>query len=136
MILFVDDETRSMDSYERELSDSGYDVSFQHDIDEAVRVCDEDGDRIELVILDIMMPPGSSFKNVDTQTGLRTGLRFYEKIRQKAPELPIMILTNVLDETVAKKFNADARCQFLLKEEFLPFELVEEVRNVLTRSSE
>ena len=135
MILFVDDEKRRMDNYERELVASGLEVSFQSDVDEAIRVYEESGDRLELVILDIMMSPGLSFKDVDTEAGLRTGIRFYEKIRQKTPELPVMILTNVVDERLPKRFHPDAYCHVFRKEDYLPFELVEEVNNILARSS-
>jgi len=37
MIVLVDDEKREMDSYVRELRLSGYEVSFQRDVDTALR---------------------------------------------------------------------------------------------------
>jgi DNA-binding NtrC family response regulator len=77
MILFVDDEIRGVDSYITELHLSGFDVSFQENVDEALRVLEERIDDVDLVILDIMMPPALTFIDMDTQLGLRTGLRFY-----------------------------------------------------------
>jgi CheY-like chemotaxis protein len=131
MILFVDDEIRGVDSYITELHLSGFDVSFQENVDEALRVLEERIDDVDLVILDIMMPPALTFIDMDTQLGLRTGLRFYEKIRQEAPGLPVIILTNVVDERVRQTFSTDSHCSFLMKEECLPFELVEVVKSWL-----
>ena len=136
MILFIDDEKREMDSYVKELGFSGYKVSFQNDADDALRFFEGNLSRLDLLILDIMMPPGSSFKDVDTDLGLRTGVRFYERIREKAPDLPVMILTNVSDERVADRFRRENKCWLLRKEEYLPFEFAEEVKKVLDRSQE
>lgn len=133
MILFVDDEKREMDSYVKELDFSGYKVSFQNDVDDALMFFEENLNRIDLLILDIMMPPGSSFKNVDTELGLRTGVHFYESIRQKTPDLPVMILTNVSDKRVAERFRREHKCWFFRKEDYFPYEIVEEVKEVLAR---
>lgn len=132
MILFIDDEGRRMDSYVRELELSKYDVSFQYNVDVSLAFFEKNLPQIDLIILDIMMPPGSSFKDVDTNLGLRTGVRFYEKIRQKAPELPVIILTNVSDEQLAERFREEEKCRFLRKEDYLPFELVQQVDEVIS----
>ena len=131
MILFVDDEGRYMDSYRAELMLAGYDVSFQKDVDWALPFLVEHLDDVELLILDIMMPPGQSFQDAETHGGLRTGVPFYEKIRELAPRLPVIIFTNVSDEQLAKRFRAEANCRFLRKENFLPYELVATVREIL-----
>jgi CheY-like chemotaxis protein len=132
----IDDEKREMDSYvmELELSEYQYEVSFQKEVDAALEFVQENLKRIDLLILDIMMPPGSAFKDVDTKMGLRTGIHFYETIRETAPDLPVMILTNVSDERVADRFRRENKCWFLRKEDYLPFELAEEVKHVLARS--
>jgi len=48
-----------------------------------------------------------------------------------APDLPILILTNVSDPRVAARFQGQEKCRFLRKEDYLPFELVEEVKRFL-----
>lgn len=78
-----------------------------------------------------MMPLGKVFKNVDTECGLRTGIRFYERIREQHPTLAIIVFTNVSDEAVAEKIRKNPKSLFLQKENFLPFELAEEVKKVL-----
>lgn len=130
MILFVDDEKRFMDSYQLELEAEGYEVTFKNDVDAAVAFFDAHADSIRLLILDIMMPAGQSFQDESTNDGLRTGERFYERIRRLAPVLPVIIFTNVSDEQVEKKFKAEPHCQFLRKEDYLPHELADVVRGI------
>jgi CheY-like chemotaxis protein len=130
MILFVDDEKRYMDSHKLELEMEGHTVSFHNDVDSALGFFKENADSIQLIILDIMMPPGQSFQDENTGDGLRTGVRFYERIRGLAPRLPIIIFTNVSDEQLEKKFQGDINCRFLRKEDYLPHDLAEVVSNI------
>src|SRR3712207_3063084 len=101
MILFVDDEPLRIQSYVDELDSRGYDVLLRTDVDSARRVMQDGRERVELVILDIMMPPGAALTWEQTGCGLKTGLHLYREIRMEAPELPVIILTNVPDEEVA-----------------------------------
>lgn len=131
MIMLVDDEAREMDSYLRELDLAGFRVSFQPGVDEALQLWKEEGPRIRLLILDIMMPPGKAFQDVDTSEGLRTGVHLYDRVRRDDPDLPIVILTNVSDQRTRERFQHDSRCWFLRKEEYLPYELAEAIGEVL-----
>jgi CheY-like chemotaxis protein len=130
MILFVDDEKRFMDSYSLELELLGYKVSFQKDVDTALAFLKTHPSAVELLILDVMMPPGQSFQHENTNNGLRTGVRFYERIRALSPMLPVIIFTNVSDEQVERRFQAEPNCRFFRKEDYLPFELAEEVKKL------
>ncbi len=135
MILFVDDEKREVESYVRELQLSGFHVCFQNDVDSALRYFRENAENISILVLDLMMPAGSAFAKEDTDMGLRTGVRFYDSVRARAPDLPVIVLTNVSDESVARRFSAEHQCRFLRKEDYLPFEVVEEIRLLLNPSS-
>src|SRR5689334_685673 len=107
MILFVDDEQRRMGAFIEELERS-FEVCFIKEVDEALFFFEENVTSIDLLILDIMMPSGHVFRDVDTQYGLITGVYFYDRIRQWAPDLPVIILTNVTDERVMKRFNEES----------------------------
>ena len=131
MILMIDDEERAMDSYVQELKLSGYDVSFQKSVDGAMEFFLENQEQIDLLILDIMMPPGFTFKGANTKDGLRTGVLVYERIRPEAPDLLIVILTNVSDERLSERFQKERNCRYLRKEDYLPFELAQEVDQFL-----
>lgn len=131
MILFVDDERRVMDSYSLELAICGYDVRFETKVDVAIKFFEAHLSEVELLVLDIMMPTGESFKNSSTARGLRTGLPFYKRVRQHAPQLPVVILTNVTDEGIEEYFKKEKHCWFLRKVDFLPFEFAKEVNNII-----
>lgn len=132
MILFIDDERRFMNAYREELEMEGYDVSFVNRVDDAAELFDTHTDSIRLVILDVMMPPGSIFRGEDTRNGLLTGVRFYERIRDLAPRLPVLIFTNVSDEGLEQRFRDETDCWFLHKYEYLPHELAETVKEILS----
>lgn len=136
MILFVDDEVRHTASYrqELELALPHYDVVFHSDVDKALHFFEANVDQIELLILDIMMLPGRSFEGQDTMLGLRTGLRFYEKVRQARPTLPVIISTNVMDPKVEEYFSKESWCVFLRKDDYFPSEFAEEVEKALERT--
>lgn len=131
MIMMVDDEPRRMDAYRRELQDTGYTVEMYSGVDHALADLEADVRRIQLLILDVMLPPGQAFKDVDTQEGLRTGERFYERVRNLRPTLPVVFLTNVSDPRLTKKYHRQHHCMVLHKEDYQPFELAEEVRRLI-----
>jgi len=132
VILLVDDERRYMVSYLEELKFSTYKIEYRKDVSVALNFLKEHLQEIELLILDIMMPPSSLFKNEDTNGGLRTGIQFFELIRSIAPELPVLILTNVSGADVEKYFYAQPNCWYIRKENCLPFELVDEIDQILS----
>jgi len=131
MILFVDDESRHMNSYAQDLTEAGYEIVFQRNVDQALEYLTEHVTEIKLLILDIMMPPGKTFKDADTDEGRRTGVQFYERVREKMPELPVIILTNVADDELMDKFREDENCRYFQKKHYLPFEIVQEVKKSL-----
>lgn len=131
MILFIDDEKRYSTIYVEAIEDEGHVVEFQKDVDEAWGFFDANADDIDLIVLDIMMSPGSTFGDEDTEGGLRTGLFFYERVREKAPDLPVVILTNASDEELIDRFRGEVRCWFRQKKNYLPFEIAREVRRIL-----
>ncbi len=132
MILFIDDE-EEMDSYRMGLALSGYDVELITKLDEAWKYFNLNLAKIQLVILDISMPPGDFLKDYDTKAGLRTGVFFFDKLREKLPLLPIIIFTNVSDEKVKLRFDGDQNCLFLNKTDELPDTLAEKIGQVLRR---
>lgn len=134
MILIIDEEKRRLAPYISELESSGYEVHVAMDVDSAVKFLPGNLDRIELVILDIIMPPGTVFQDEDTRNGLRTGIPMYHRVRRDAPHMPVVVLTNVSDPDVEKFFENESRCWFLRKEDYFSFELAQMVDRILARS--
>lgn len=134
IILFIDDENRGMESYYQELRlefKNQYEIKFINDIDKANQFLEQNPKNIQLIILDVMMPLGEIFKSIDADDGLKTGIRFYEKIRQDFPQLLIIMFTNYFNEELETKINADQNSLFLHKEDYLPFELTDEIKEIL-----
>lgn len=134
MILIVDDEPRQVDSYLQELKFSRFEVELKEDVDEALDFVRQRRHEIELLILDIIMPPGGLGPE-DTRQGLRSGLVFFDRVRGLVPDLPVLVLTNVSDRRAADHFRGRERVRLLLKEDWLPFELVEEVIDFLSEAA-
>lgn len=133
MIVFVDDERRFMDSYLLELQFSGYSVRFESDVDSAWTFFLENMDRIDLLILDVAMPPGHTFRDEETEGGLRTGVKFYQRVRERTSEHKVLILTNFADGELSDSLmKQDTKCWLFEKESLLPFELADEVKRILS----
>lgn len=133
LIIFVDDEPRLIDAYIRELK-FDYEVMHLSDINNLLNILEQKSKEIKLLILDVMMPPGNILSLNKTQHGLKTGLLLYEKIRKNNSQLPIIIFTNVTKDEqneIVKKINRDKKAKFLQKEDYLPFELSNEIQSFL-----
>lgn len=133
-IMFIDDDRRRMQVHVRELVDRGHEVTFEDNVDSALEMLRDPTKGVDLVVLDISMPPGKAFAFEDTVGGSRTGLTLYDTIRSLQPALKIVALTNVPDRRVAEHFaNQDARlCRFVRKPEALPFQFADYVEEFLS----
>jgi CheY-like chemotaxis protein len=129
MILFVDDEERRIESYVEELRALGLIVEYVSNADAAwdyfhVNHCDMD-----MVILDVMMPAGEQSENFDTDSGLRTGSRLYSRIRQIAPDLPVVFLSNMSEDEAG--LPHDSARYYIAKRRCLPHEFADAVMRLL-----
>lgn len=132
MILFIDDE-EEMDSFKLglELSEYQYQVILETTVDDAWEHLERNLDQVNLVIMDVMIPPGKLLEEEDTKGGLRTGLALFDKIRTKSLSLPIIVFSSVSDQRVVYQFRNKPKCLFLKKEEELPSSLPHRVNQFL-----
>ena|ERR1041384_6409494 len=133
MILLVDDDRRTQ-HYQDELEYEGYKVYLQTNVDDAWRFFNKHINEIDLLVLDIVMPPGNSLKRYDTKQGRRTGVLFYDRIRKKAPDIPIIILTVLDDDDIVKKFSMETGCWYYHKQQCLPYDLVQIIEKIVGRT--
>jgi len=137
-ILIVDDDlTPDQDKpngnymwyYTRALRDSGYKVVEVVGPDSAKEVLSSEGESFDLVILDIMMPPGKAYEKADTLNGLRTGILLAKTIQSEYPNLPVLVLTNVQNpDTLSQLRQIPSVKRTLCKPDCTPFELVDVIR--------
>jgi CheY-like chemotaxis protein len=109
-----------------------FEVTEMTSADEALRELSTNASRFHLIVLDIMMPPGETFVNADTFGGLRTGVLIAEHARQFAPNLPIVVLTNVLNARTLQQLHSKPNVkEILAKPDYAPFAVVEKVLQIL-----
>ncbi len=96
MILFIDDEPFAVRYYLEELRE-GFGkqrVVYVNNLEEAQRVLNQNIQNIEIVILDIIMPPSRDWDK--ELVGLDAGIKFLmDNINQvNTHNIPVMLLTN------------------------------------------
>jgi CheY-like chemotaxis protein len=157
-VLFVDDEIEEPSSEESELEGEALRGYMQYYVDrlerehytvitatgpdEAIVELQKDT-TYDLVILDLMMPHGESFGGEETSRGLRTGAVLAERLHRELPNVPIVILSNLVPSTLT---DAPHDCQSLvdqgivrglfLKPNWRPSMLVERLIEILSSNSE
>jgi CheY-like chemotaxis protein len=86
----------------------------------------------DLIVLDLMMPPGKTLADAETARGMRTGVVFADWLLQSYAQTPVVILTMVTDPHAAKALLRKPNVKKILqKTEYEPDEVVEELREVL-----
>jgi CheY-like chemotaxis protein len=107
-ILFVDDEDWSVTPYFPKLQDENVDVDIAKDGDEALNLLQKN--QYDLLVLDIMLPPGSQIgKQVEPR---KAGANLLRLIRQNevpnmktSPAVRVVILTAVIDHNLAENLK-------------------------------
>lgn len=134
-IFIVDDELDRIQSYiaELELPENNYEVITINNVDDALDFFSQNNKLVDFVILDIMMNAGKLINESGANQGLRTGLILYQKIRYNYPDLPIILLTNVSslnNKQFEEQIQRDSSCVLLQKIDTLPWQLIEEVKQM------
>lgn len=118
-ILVVEDETYLRELYVDILKKEGYDVDFASEGEEALAKMKTGG--YDLVLLDIMLPK-------------MDGIQILKKLKQEKPQKPnkaVLLLTNLGQETVISEGVALGVRGYLIKSDYTPDQLVEEVKRAL-----
>jgi two-component system alkaline phosphatase synthesis response regulator PhoP len=114
-ILLIEDDAYIRELYEEVLKNAHYEVVTAIDGEEGLAKAQEG--TYDLVLLDIMLPK-------------LTGIEVLKQIKEEGSKLidvPVYLLTNLGEETIAKetyKLGADG---YLLKAKYLPRELIKEI---------
>jgi CheY-like chemotaxis protein len=132
-ILFADDDHFFHAGLIDELQDAGYKVLYASDQARTLEILE--GEQIDLLILDIMMPTGNS--SDDPDYGATTGIKTAELIRDVLKStLPIIFLTVYSDEAirsfVSKIGGESGLPQRMLSKPILGLDLVAEVKDMLS----
>lgn len=135
VILFVDDDRRSVKPYVDELEEAGYTVILEEKVDIAYRKFTRMHTKLVLVVLDLMMPPGKLFgSDPRADLGLRTGELLLDKLRELSSKIPVVVLSNVSNEKRIRDINARPHTTFCSKATIFPWQLAETVDQLLAGS--
>jgi len=102
-ILLADDDVFMLQPFIDRLEHEGYQVVTARSGEEILSVAKNHRGRFALVILDIMMPRGST--DDDTTIGLRTGLWAARELKKQYKNIKLMGLSVVGDESVIEWFQ-------------------------------
>jgi two-component system cell cycle sensor histidine kinase/response regulator CckA len=116
-ILLVEDEEAVRELTNRILSAKGYSVVAAKSVKEAEEWCEKDGEKIHLLLTDIIMP-GTS------------GRELARRITAKHPRTRVLYMSGYTDNVLAQGGVLEAGLSFLQKP-FTPAALVQKVRDVL-----
>ena len=134
-ILIIDDEKIQASFYELAFKRKGYEVQQALDVDTALLIVSEW--KPDVVILDIMMPPGSTYAQTDHFSGLRTGTFLIPDILQMVPGVIVVVSTVVKNpETLDIVRRLLPPRQVTLKSSYDPQQLAELVQSLLEAQRE
>ncbi len=119
-ILLVDDETTIIDVCEEMLSTLGYNILTANNGRDALKIYEGNKGKIDLVILDMIMPGFS-------------GSETFEQLRLIDPEVRVMLSTGYIISDQVKNLMAKG-CRGFIQKPFHMEELSEKIREVLEKN--
>jgi DNA-binding NarL/FixJ family response regulator len=125
--VMIDDDTLAMRYYVDYLNHAGFTVALFGEPDDAVAYMGANSAKIDVVILDIMLPPGKYGREA-TNEGLRTGVYLYREIRVLCPGAPVLVLTNVRNPKTLAEFEEGPLLKVVRKRGYPPREVAELIR--------
>ena len=131
-VLIIDDDKMPMDYYERALLKRKFIVERCLGTDEARKLLTEWHKPLDLIVLDVMMPPGETFTMDETEEGVITGVFLHKFIRARFANLPIIIFTNSQNPALEQRFEGHPQTRLLLKKDWPPFMLATEINTMIS----
>lgn len=121
-VLVVDDEDSVREIYRHEFLNNGYTVAVAADGEEGLLKAGEETP--DIVLLDIMLPKMSG---IEVLRAL--------KENELTKKIPVLLLTNLGEETIIKEGFELGADGYLLKVSYTPSQVVEEVKKFFEGSS-
>lgn len=94
-VLYIDDEadTEKMASKFEIMKEEGIEIVPVSRVRDVLPTLDSLRGSIDLIVLDLIMPPEDVYGLDETEGGTLTGLRLLEDIRRHASEIPVIIVS-------------------------------------------
>lgn len=139
-ILWLDNDPAYLETYEEALKESGFEVEIVTTVTAAERLIESK--EYDLLLLDVMIPTKNEaeenlYPPETTDSGLKTGLLFYRRMKAKLDQLktPVLVMTvrldsGILDEFVKAGLKPDNFCTKVALRERPVF--IDKVKEVLS----
>ncbi len=107
-VVLIDDDYGPMEFYVKALESRGFEVEQIDSCDAAFQWLDGPiASDPALVVVDIMLPPGTHLTLEETDGGLSSGVFIARKVRERFPNVPVVALTNLNDSDVLSQLPKD-----------------------------
>jgi ActR/RegA family two-component response regulator len=130
-ILFIDDDTRLIAHFADAVQDAGLGAHHVRGPDEALEYLLRPDTVVDVVVWDMMLAPGESFKNEDTESGLSTGRLLFPRLKMLRPDAHYILLTARGDVSFEDFDSPDTKSYVRYKTALSTQELVEFIRELL-----
>ncbi len=131
-ILWIEDEPEGcgVNSRIEMLEIKGYEVILAKEVDIALVYIQER--KFDLILLDIMMPPGNAFKNdPDVKEGYETGLAFAKELKKKNINTPVIVITAYPNGEIENIFRDKYEVKYYFQKPINQIQLEEAIENLL-----
>lgn len=119
-IMLVEDEDFIRDLYKRQISLAGFDIDAFSNGKEGILASQQN--HYDLALLDIMLPDINGLEILRTL-----------KTNEKTKNIPVVLLTNLGQESVLKEGEALGALGHLIKASYTPNQIVDEIKKILAK---
>jgi CheY-like chemotaxis protein len=116
-IIYIDEEaSRAMfESKFDVMRDEGIEVLAISKVQDAMPAIETHVSTLSAIVLDIIMPPAPLYTPSETNGGKKTGLRLLKDIRNRWPKIPVVVVSVMPGEELAKEAAGLSVSEFLPK---------------------
>lgn len=137
-ILWVDDDIRSpaLNAFVDEFNDAGYKIISASSPEEMWDVLSRCGSDVVLIIMDMMLPVGSSVPPSEAKLGMHTGIYLIRQLKERKEynDTPIICFSIIGDQEVLDWANKE-KILFIKKQTTFPHELVSNVKDLISNGT-
>jgi DNA-binding NtrC family response regulator len=130
-VVFIDDDTRLIEHFADAVRGAGFNAHHLRGPDEALAYLARPDVPVDVIIWDMMMAPGETFRDDDTESGLSTGRLLYPRMRALRPNAHYILLTARGDVSFEDFDSPIARSHVRYKTELSVRGLVEVIAELL-----
>lgn len=129
-VLFIDDDTRLISSFADAVRDAGFATRHFRAPDPALDYLRKHDTIADVIVWDMMLPPGEAFRDVDTESGLSTGKHLFWKMQELHPTSHYLLFTARGDMSFVEFDSPDKKSYVRFKTDLSVRGLVEFIRGL------